>query len=60
MELKYIAYRHVANGAYPPTSFVLSGAVAHLPVAITESLIFCSILYFMAGLAPGAGEWQRR
>lgn len=57
VELKYIAYRHVANGAYPPTSFVLSGAVAHLPVAITESLVFCAILYWMAGMAPNADRF---
>jgi hypothetical protein len=44
VELKFIAYRHIANGAYPATSFVLSGAVAHLPVAIIESICFACIL----------------
>ena len=44
-----VAYKHVANGAYPAAAFVLAGALAHLPVAITETLIYSSIVYFSAG-----------
>ena len=56
-ELKYIAYKHVANGAYPGSAFVLAGVVAHLPVAVLETLIYVSIAYFMAGLTPAAGNF---
>ena len=54
---KYIAYRHIANGAYPGWAYVLAGAVAHLPVALVECLIFSSIVYFMAGLVVSAGNF---
>lgn len=57
VDLKFIARRHVDNGAYPASSFVLSGVVAHIPVALVESLAFCSILYWMAGLAPEASRF---
>ena len=48
---------HVANGAYPSWAYVLAGFVAHLPVAVTECLIFTSIVYFMAGLNAAAGNF---
>lgn len=57
IDLKFIARRHVDNGAYPAAAFVLSGAIAHAPVALTEALLFASILYFMAGLTPDASRF---
>lgn len=54
VDQKFIAYKHVANGAYPATAFVLAGALAHLPVALLETLIYSSIVYFMAVRAYSA------
>lgn len=57
VEFKYTAYKHTAASTFPKFAYVLSAQIAHLPVAIVESLLFCSILYGMTGLAPYAGNW---
>ena len=58
VENKYIAYRQVANGAYPGTAYVAASAITHIPVAITECFIFTGIIYGMSGMgessSPGA------
>lgn len=51
VENKFIAYRHVNNGFFPPALFVLTSAITHLPVAITECFIFTGIVYAMAGMS---------
>ena len=50
VENKYIAYRQVANGAYPSTAYVASSAIMHIPVAICECFIFTGIIYGMTGM----------
>jgi len=50
VENKYIAYRQVANGAYPSSAYVSSSAIMHIPVAITECFIFTGIIYGMTGM----------
>jgi ABC-type multidrug transport system ATPase subunit/ABC-type multidrug transport system permease subunit len=50
VENKYIAYRQVANGAYPSSAYVASSAITHIPVAICECFIFTGILYGMTGM----------
>jgi ATP-binding cassette, subfamily G (WHITE), member 2, SNQ2 len=57
VEGKHIAQKHVAAGTFPPTLYVLSSALAHVPVAILETLIFSSIIYFMSGMAPTADRY---
>ena len=44
MLMKYVAQRQISNGSYPSAAFVLSGALAHVPVAVIESFVFCAIL----------------
>jgi hypothetical protein len=40
IESKYVAYKHTANGAYGGTHYVVAAALAHLPIAILESLVY--------------------
>lgn len=40
LESKTVAYKHTANGAYGGTHYVIACALAHLPIAIVESLIY--------------------
>lgn len=54
---KYIAYRQTANGAYTGAQYVAAGALAHLPIAVVESLIYAAIIYGMVGLAQEASRF---
>ena len=54
---KYVAYAQVDAGLFPPAAYVGAAAVAHLPLAIVESIIFSSIVYWMTGMAADAGRF---
>jgi ABC-type multidrug transport system permease subunit len=47
---KYIAYKHISQGMYPPTAFAIVTALVHIPIAAMEAMVFSAIIYFMAGL----------
>ena len=49
VENKYIAYKHVGNNTHPGYAYVFANIVASLPVAMMDSLLFCTILYWMSG-----------
>lgn len=51
VEYKYIAYRHAANGFFPPSMYVFTSAITHIPVAIVECFIFTGIIYAMTGMS---------
>jgi ABC-type multidrug transport system ATPase subunit/ABC-type multidrug transport system permease subunit len=57
VEFKFCAYKHVASNTFPRFAYVLAAQLAHIPIAIVETLIAGSILYWMAGLAPYASNW---
>ena len=57
VEGKYIAYRQVANSVHPAWAFPLASILAHIPVALIESLCFGGIAYFMCGLTYDAGRF---
>jgi ABC-type multidrug transport system ATPase subunit/ABC-type multidrug transport system permease subunit len=57
VEYKYIAYKHIQAGMYPPWAYTLSGTIVQLPTAAVESAAFSVILYFMVGLVPDGGRW---
>ena len=57
VENKYIAYRHVSNGFFPPALYVLTSAITHVPVAVTEVFIFTGVIYGMSGMGPSAGGY---
>lgn len=57
VENKYIAYRHVANGFFPPQMYVLTSAITHIPVAIVECFIFTGIIYGMTGMGPSSSGY---
>ena len=59
VENKYIAYRQVANGAYPGTAYVAASAITHIPVAMAECFIFTGVIYGMSGMgeAGNAGAY---
>ena len=50
VENKYIAYRHSSKGIFPGTSYVLSSALLHIPVAVVECFLFTGIIYGMTGM----------
>jgi hypothetical protein len=50
--LKYICYRQADNGSYPSWTIPIAAFLLHVPVAIIETLIFGSLVYWMAGLTP--------
>ena len=50
VENKYIAYKHIAAGMYPPLGYVLVGTVVHIPIAMVETAVFSCVLYWMVGL----------
>ena len=45
------------NGNYPAWTFPIAAFLIHLPVALTETLIFGSLAYWMAGLTPDASRF---
>jgi ABC-type multidrug transport system permease subunit len=57
VENKYVAHRHVANGVHPAFAFPLSNVLAHLPLAAAESIVFCTITYFLCGMTEEAGRF---
>jgi uncharacterized membrane protein len=57
VEFKYTAYKHTAASTFPKFSYVLCAQIAHVPIAAIESLLFCSIMYGMTGLAPHVENW---
>ena len=57
VEYKYIAYKHIQAGMYPPWAYTLSGTIVQIPTAAVESAAFSVILYFMVGLVNDGGRW---
>jgi ABC-type multidrug transport system fused ATPase/permease subunit len=57
VEGKFIGYRQVANSVHPSWAFPLASILAHIPVAIVESLCFGGIAYFMCGMTYDAGRF---
>lgn len=42
---------------HAPAAYAVSAAVVHVPIALVESAVFSSILYFMTGLVEDASRW---
>ena len=40
VEFKYVAYKQIFNGMYPPMAYVLAATVVHIPIAALESGVF--------------------
>ena len=57
VEYKYIAYKHIQAGMYPPWAYTLAATIVQLPTAAVESAAFSVILYFMVGLVKDGGRW---
>jgi energy-coupling factor transporter ATP-binding protein EcfA2 len=57
VEYKYIAYKQIQAGMYPPWAYTLSGTIVQVPTAAIESAAFSVILYFMVGLVNDGGRW---
>ena len=57
VEYKFIAYKHVQAGMYPPWAYTLAATIVQLPTAAIESAAFSVILYFMVGLVRDGGRW---
>jgi hypothetical protein len=51
------SYKHVANCAHPGWAYVLSAQIMHFPIALGESFLFCTIIYFMSGMTPEVSRW---
>lgn len=48
VEYKFVAYKHVKAGMYPPWAYTLSATLMQVPTAAIETAAFSLILYFMA------------
>jgi ABC-type multidrug transport system ATPase subunit/ABC-type multidrug transport system permease subunit len=57
VEYKFIAYKHIQAGMYPPWAYTLAATIVQLPTAAVESAAFSVILYFMVGLVRDGGRW---
>ena len=57
VDAKYIGYRQVANGAHPAWTFPVAMMIAHVPLAIAESLAFGVVAYSMAGMTLEVGRF---
>jgi ABC-type multidrug transport system ATPase subunit len=54
---RHVVYKHVAAGLFSPFSYIIASvAGGALPVSVLETVIFSSVLYWMAGFSP---EWYR-
>ena len=57
VENKFIAYKHVENNSYPSFAYVLATMLSALPLSVGDCFLFCTILYWMAGLYAGAAQY---
>jgi len=57
IESKNTVYKQVDAGFYPSSSYVVSSAIVHFPLAIVESFIFGSLLYWIAGYVNNAARY---
>lgn len=51
---KFVAYKHISNGVFPPVAYSLAHTAAQVPIALMESLASSAISYWMVGLAEGS------
>ena len=54
---KFVAYKHMANGMFPPLAYALAHTAAHVPISLLESLTSSAISYWMVGLAHDGTRW---
>ena len=54
---KAVGFKHIKAGLYPSWAFTLSTALADLPVAALETILYTLILYFATGLSRDAGRF---
>lgn len=54
---KVVVYKQMAAGFYGSPAYALSVFLAHLPLSITENIVFCLFVYFMTGYASDAGRF---
>ena len=54
---KAVGFKHIKAGLYPSWAFTLSTALADLPVAGLETILYTLILYFATGLSRDAGRF---
>ncbi|KAK4699639.1 hypothetical protein P7C70_g6621, partial [Phenoliferia sp. Uapishka_3] len=52
-----IMWKHQRFAFYPPAALSLAATLADAPISCLQILIFSIIIYFMAGLASGAGAF---
>lgn len=57
LESKLVVYKQVRARFYPAISYVLSTVVVHLPIAALESLIFCTLVYWISAFTDDAGRF---
>lgn len=53
-EARDIFYKHRSANFYRSASFAIANSLALIPQAIGESIVFGSLVYWMAGLVPHA------
>lgn len=56
-ETRGIIYKEQDANFFPTWTFVLARALAGVPSSLQDTLIFGSLIYWLAGLAPSAGSY---
>ena len=57
IDTRCIFYKEQDANLYPTWTFVLGRALAGIPSALQDALIYGSCIYWMAGFAPNAGAY---
>lgn len=52
-----LPFSRIDNGNYPSWTFPVAAFLVHLPVALAETLVFGSLVYWMAGLTAEASRF---
>jgi ABC-type multidrug transport system ATPase subunit/ABC-type multidrug transport system permease subunit len=58
-EAREIFYRQRRANLYRSSSFVLASTLSHIPVALFETLVFGSLVYWLCGFVPDAELFVR-
>ena len=58
VQTRNVFYKQHRAAFYPPTLHALADCLTGVPQNVFDTIVFCSILYFMSGLTlSGNGEW---
>ena len=54
---KWVAYKHISAGMFPPMGYALAHTMLHIPIAIAEVSIYAVVVYWMTGFSAAASRF---